>query len=68
MSVTIKWIFNNQRVRCGLQWSDSGQGAGVGCIEYDNEATECTKVDNFYGITFSRMILPNGVTEIGQNT
>lgn len=47
MGVILKRIFNNQRVRCGLQWSDSGQGAGVGCIEHDNEATGCTKVDNF---------------------
>jgi len=65
MSIILKRIFNNQSVRCGLQWSDSRQGAAVGCIEHDNETTGCTKVGNFYGITFSRMILPNGVTELG---
>jgi hypothetical protein len=60
MSIILKRIFNNQSVRCGLQWSDSRQGAAVGCIEHDNETTGCTKVGNF-----SRMILPNGVTELG---
>jgi len=47
MSIILKRIFNNHSVRCGLQRSDSGQGAAVGYIEHDNEATACTKVGNF---------------------
>jgi hypothetical protein len=47
MSIILKQIFNKQSVRRRLLWSDSGQGAAVGCTEHDNEATGCTKVDNF---------------------
>jgi len=47
MSIILKRTFNNQSVRCGQQWSDSGHGAAVGCIEHASEATGCTKVYNF---------------------
>jgi hypothetical protein len=62
--IILKRIFNNQSVRCGMHWSDSGQRATVACIEHENEAIGCRKVDNFWGINFSRMVLPNGVTEL----